>query len=81
MLFILGSTFWEIVIYIVVALIILALLVQIIGRLSRFPLFTYGLSIIIGVVVGIHNDSLWGGIGSFILTIVIISIAKSFVDD
>lgn len=80
-LFILGSTFWNIIIYIVVAIIILTILVQIIGRLARFPIFIYGLSIVIGLVVGIYFESIWGGIGSFILTLIILGVTRSLIDD
>ena len=53
-----------IILEIIGGLLVLFLAAQILGRLARFVWIPILSSVIAGLVVGISNHSLWGGIGS-----------------
>ncbi|WP_054960652.1 hypothetical protein [Bacteroides thetaiotaomicron] len=68
-----------IILEIIGGLLVLFLAVQILGRLARFVWIPILSSFIAGLVVGISNHSLWGGIGAGIAVLIIFGISTAIV--
>lgn len=68
-----------IILEIIGGLLALFLAAQILGRLARFVWIPILSSIIAGLVVGISNQSLWGGIGTGIAILIVFCISAAIV--
>lgn len=60
-------------------LLALFLIAQILGRLARFVWIPILATIIIGLIVGYSNHSLWGGIGAGVAVLIVFSISAAIV--
>lgn len=68
-----------IVLEIIGGLIALFLVAQILGRLARFVWIPILATIIIGLVVGYSNNSIWGGIGAGVAVLIVFGISMVIV--
>lgn len=69
----------EFILYLIGGLIVFGIVVNIIGRLERFPLFNIISGLIIGIIVGNIYAAGWGIFAGFI-TIGIIGWCNEFID-
>ncbi|MBD3592763.1 MULTISPECIES: hypothetical protein [unclassified Bacteroides] len=60
-------------------LLALFLVAQILGRLARFVWIPILTTIIVGLIVGYSNHSLWGGIGAGVVVLIIFGISTAIV--
>lgn len=68
-----------IVLEIIGGLIALFLVAQILGRLARFVWIPILATIIIGLIVGYSNNSIWGGIGAGVAVLFVFGISMAIV--
>lgn len=66
---------------IVGGLIVLGIVGSILGRLARFPLLVFFVAAIVGLAVGISNDTVWGGIGAGFGVLMLFGMGAAFLGE